>query len=144
MLNYIDDSIFKFNAQSFMLDYETALRKSLTTCFPQVALKGCWFHYCQAIRRKITTNFKSLMPLIRGNKQLSLCYHKLLALPLLPAYAIPDVAGKIESDVKICVKNDSFDDFLRYFKKQWLQKVIVIFLYSIFSRTLIILLPDWT
>lgn len=73
-----------------------------------------------------------------------LCYHKLLALPLLPAYAILDVFKKIESDVKICVKNDSFDDFLRYFKKQWLQKVIVIFLYSIFSRTLIILLPDWT
>lgn len=144
MFNYINDSIFKFEAQSFMLDYEVALRKSLRTCFPEVVLKGCWFHYCQAIRRNIMIRFKSLMPLIRDNKTLRLCYHKLLALPLLPADAILNVFEKTESEIKSCVGNKSFDTFFEYFKKQWLEKVIGILLYFISSHTQIILLPDWT
>lgn len=110
-----------------MLDYEKGLRKSLRKCFPQTNLKGCWFHYCQAIRRKISTKFKSIMTSVRSNKAFALLYHKILAIPLLPAYGILDVFGSIKHEMKLHDKDGNVDKFLQYFEKEWLQKVIILF-----------------
>ena len=42
-----------WNIKSAMVDYELALRNALKKVFNGIKLQGCWFHYCQAIYRKV-------------------------------------------------------------------------------------------
>ena len=36
-----------------LCDFESGLQKSLRYCFAGVIVKGCWFHFCQALTRKL-------------------------------------------------------------------------------------------
>ena len=38
---------------AFMVDFEAALWRALTVEFPDASIKGCTFHYSQAIWRKV-------------------------------------------------------------------------------------------
>ncbi|XP_029678569.1 uncharacterized protein LOC115244778 isoform X1 [Formica exsecta] len=42
----------KNNVRFIMGDYERATNNALHKCFPETSLKGCWFHYNQAVLRK--------------------------------------------------------------------------------------------
>ena len=42
-----------WNLQAAMLDFELGLRNSLKKVWPNIRLSGCWFHYTQAIWRKV-------------------------------------------------------------------------------------------
>ncbi|XP_025997504.1 uncharacterized protein LOC105203516 [Solenopsis invicta] len=42
----------KSNVKFIMSDYEKAANKVLQKCFPEASIKGCWFHYNQAVVRK--------------------------------------------------------------------------------------------
>jgi len=38
---------------AFLIDFEAALWQALAVEFPDAVVKGCTFHYCQAIWRKV-------------------------------------------------------------------------------------------
>ncbi|KRX13263.1 hypothetical protein T07_2067 [Trichinella nelsoni] len=40
--------------QTVICDFETALIPALQGTFPGVNIQGCYFHYCQAVPRKVT------------------------------------------------------------------------------------------
>ena len=42
-----------WNVETAMLDFELALRNALKSVFVGIHLQGCWFHYCQAIWRRV-------------------------------------------------------------------------------------------
>ena len=42
-----------WNLEAAMLDFEIGLRNALKAVFDGIHLQGCWFHYCQAIWRKV-------------------------------------------------------------------------------------------
>lgn len=44
-------SLITVNITEFMADYELATRKAVRKHFPNAILAGCYFHYCQAIRK---------------------------------------------------------------------------------------------
>lgn len=111
------------NGATFITDYEASLRKAIKTSFTDTKLYGCWFHFCQAVRRQVTTKHKPLAQLIRQDSKASLEYHKLLSLPLLPAAHIVGAFEKIKDDIEKIDRNFRFSDFLDYFEKQWLTKV---------------------
>ena len=37
----------------FMSDYEKATRSSFRNVFEGITIKGCWFHYCQSLVKKV-------------------------------------------------------------------------------------------
>ena len=41
--------------RNVLTEFEVALQQSVTNCFPQAERKGCYFHYTQAIWRKVQT-----------------------------------------------------------------------------------------
>ena len=56
--DYVFDFISrKYNPSvlSIMMDYEMAPRSSAKKDFPASLVKGCWFHYCQAIFKNIAS-----------------------------------------------------------------------------------------
>ena len=124
VLQYIHDNIVKLDCRTIISDYELALQKAIQKVIPNAKLNGCWFHFCQAVRRNMVVKFKSLPPFLRSNTSASILYHKLLALPLLPAAQIDDIFNNIKADVnKIVDDNGNFKKFLVYFENQWMKKV---------------------
>ena len=81
-------------------DFEAAIWVSLRQLMPGVKLKGCLFHFCQAIYRKMVNdlNLKRSYNRDPGTKQLC---RKLMALPLLPIGSIRSMFRKLTCDIEL-------------------------------------------
>lgn len=126
-LNYVNINILKLDGAVFMADYENGLRKAILKVFPSSKLFGCWFHFCHAVRRQITTKSKNLAAFIRDDKKASVEYHKLLSLPLLPYPHIRSSFQEIKSDIEKFDVEIKFAKFLEYYEKQWIGKVYILY-----------------
>ena len=71
-----------------MTDFELALRNSIREAFPQCTLKGCWFHYTQAVVRKMRT--VGLSGERDSNEEFKTWLGSVLVVPLLPAARITE------------------------------------------------------
>lgn len=126
LFSYINDNIFCLNPNIILTDYETAMRKALVTVFPMAKLLGCWFHYTQAIMRNLKTKYKYLMKFITTSPVGSGILYKIMALPLLPAKNIAFVFNQLKLNIKLFDHQNKFHEFISYFEKQWLKKVIIV------------------
>lgn len=123
LFNYLNSNILNLDGAVFISDYEIGLRKAIASEFPSSQLFGCWFHFCQAIRRQITTKCTGLASFIRENKMASLQYHKLLSLPLLPPQQIYSSFRSVKCEIEKLDHHLKFASFLEYYERQWLRKV---------------------
>ena len=71
-----------------MTDFEGALRNSLNQAFNTSSILGCWFHFTQAVRRKMQS--LGLANVIEDEEGAHYLIKKVMCLPLLPAESIPD------------------------------------------------------
>ncbi|XP_070072587.1 uncharacterized protein [Drosophila takahashii] len=122
LLQYIKENVFDLEPSKIITDYEAAMRKAIRNVYPTVKTVGCWFHFCQALRRNMSKR-KSLLEFIRNSKLASSDFHKILALPLLPLYLIESVFHEIKIRIFMFDVNNDFRNFLTYFDKQWIKKV---------------------
>ena len=53
VLNVVKNRLPVMRVELVVIDYEQAVLKALTKVFPGVQIRGCRFHFCQAIWRKI-------------------------------------------------------------------------------------------
>ena len=89
---------------------------SINTVFKDVEIKGCWFHYCQAIKRNLFAF--GLKKRYVSDWNFRFWIRRILVLPLIQV-------EYLEQAFKIIVKelpsNDSnIIKFIRYFISQWL------------------------
>lgn len=121
IFEYIEENIFSLNGQSFMTDFELAMRNGLRSVYPRAEFNTCWFHFCQAARRKAsqTTNFISYLIYHKDARQI---YCKLLALPLLPANEIIESFDRLKVHA-LTTFPGIFVEFLTYYERQWIFKV---------------------
>lgn len=54
-LKYVHENIFPLQCGAIITDFECAMRNAIRHVVPGVKLLGCWFHYAQAIRRKVAS-----------------------------------------------------------------------------------------
>lgn len=121
LFRHINKNIFSLDCGSFTTDFERGLRNALRAVFgPEVCLVGCWFHYCQAIRRK-ASKIPGLLKYIRSDKHRERWYCKILCLILLPADVILEAFQALRKE-----GHDFNDDavviFLLYNRNQWIRK----------------------
>jgi hypothetical protein len=79
--------------RTVITDFERALQNAIRDQYPSATLKGCWFHYCQAVWR----NFVKLGLLakyedVEGRRVLKM----ILALPLLPSGLIGEGLASLD------------------------------------------------
>jgi hypothetical protein len=101
-----------------LTDFEKAARKALRFHFPNITLKGCFFHFKQAIGRWIFKN---------GYKQTYTCndefkkwFRKLSCLAVVPLDKIDEAFESIKAEsasISINVK-----PILNYFNRTWIQE----------------------
>lgn len=125
MFQFIDTNIFKFQASVWHTDYEAALRKALEFVFPNTSLKGCWFHYCQALRRN-SGKIKNFGKLIKSNEECSKWYRTFLSLALVNPKQIEEMFLILKNNALEFSKKhrECLNIFIKYFEKQWMTKVI--------------------
>lgn len=130
LFQYIEKNIMQLNPNSFVTDFEKASRNALRSIYgDDIKFVTCWFHFCQAVRRKML-QFPALQKIIKTNSAAEELYQELLALPLLPATEIHTAFVKLQSDANILNVVKYFTVLFKYFKNQWFKRVS--FSYSYF------------
>jgi hypothetical protein len=82
--------------QYMLSTYQKGLWNALRQLFPGMPIKGCVFHWCQAIFRKIQ---KSGLAVSYSSKGSAYTFPlKLMALPFLPREHIPQVERQVPND----------------------------------------------
>lgn len=112
MFRLIKSQIPNWNPNRIVIDFERAVIKSIQIVLPKTEIKGCYFHFTQALvkrakKLKLTKNRYQL-------KHLALC----LALPLLPENLIDDAYLYIMED---CPGGNNITKFNDYLVQTWLE-----------------------
>ena len=76
------------NPKSILIDFEAAVQKAAKLEFPGIKVKGCFFHFCQAIYKKLVE--LGLKTLYSTNSDVKMWVEKLMALSLVPLDQIED------------------------------------------------------
>lgn len=131
-LNYVNENIFPLIGRGIIIDFEKAMRASIKTVAPNLPIYGCWFHFAQALRRKMAS-MKDLFDLIRKDKNAKLIFRKFQCLALLPAHSIMDAFVFLLHEALREHNFKEFAPFISYFKKEWLEIVKPIH-FSVFDQ----------
>ncbi|CAF0860393.1 unnamed protein product [Brachionus calyciflorus] len=115
-LKQIRNNAFNRNLERVLSDFEITFLIRINTVFKDVEIKGCWFHYCQAIKRNLFS--LGLKKRFVNDWNFRFWIRRILVLPLIQV-------EYLERAFKIIVKelpsNDpNFLEFIRYFITQWL------------------------
>lgn len=124
VFEYVNKELFDMKCASFMTDFEKAMRSALHSVVPGVPCYGCWFHYSQALRRRVGTD--GLTKFLKTNKEALVIYKKLRFLALLPAAKISEGFNILKQEA-LDLHHDQFNSFVKYVFDQWITKVSVEF-----------------
>ena len=104
-----------------MSDWEQAARNAVKRDYPGIRLNGCWFHYTQAIWRKIQKC--GLASTYRGNSECASFVKKIMAIPFLPAKLILPTNTLLQIPTLQQSQMTKLEVFLNYFILQWLTNI---------------------
>lgn len=105
----------------FMADFEAGLRKAINDYYPDALLRGCWYHYCAAIRRRLMT--LQMYRIITEDEEGATIYRMMLCLPLLPPQYIYDGFKVVKSVARDNHLHKEFKKFFDYFEDFWMNMV---------------------
>ena len=117
----IKDLFPQFQPTNIMSDWERGSRNSFKHVYPGTRINGCWFHYTQAIWRKIQKY--GLTSCYRNNPELTIFVKKIMAIPHLPCDLIHSTYSLLQPPALQQIDQTKLDGFLRYFKRYWLTQV---------------------
>ncbi len=126
---------FRIRTAAMMMDFESAERNAFSEVFPAIRVRGCTFHFGQALIRKVT-NIGLKVQYADKDSLVRAWIRELLALPFLPSYMIRDVwNGYLNDPRNITDKAGQLFpptdpqtwqilmDYSQYFVKTWLSRV---------------------
>lgn len=124
VFSYIETNLLELKPGVIHSDYEAGLLKALRIVYKNSKLVGCWFHYCQAIRKRLGRNKgRNFFANLKKDEAAYKIYRKILDLPLLPAKDIPEGFAIIRKEISEQNLGRWFEHIYAYFEKQWIPKV---------------------
>lgn len=119
-LQYVNENIFPLKGEALITDYECAMRQAVLIVAPGIKLLGSWFHFAQAIRRKVAS-LPELFELVRTDEKAKNLYYRIICLALLPHDKIERAFNELALEGLKMSK--AFLPFIKYFQDQWLKRV---------------------
>lgn len=122
VFQYIESNVFHLEPTEFITDFEAGMRKSIKYIYPGTILRGCWFHYCSALRKKCRQ--LGLGPLLNSCSEAKMILKEIMGLPLLPAENFLQgylYVRKLTDEYEI---SSDFKNFFSYFESFWIVEVI--------------------
>lgn len=109
----------KFSPKSVLCDFERAILNSISLEFPETVRKGCFFHFCQAVYRKVQE--LGLAGLYLRNDNFRLLVRILMSLAFLPNEEVGPTFLSIEA--KYGKFSEPVTNFFNYFHNQWVKDI---------------------
>lgn len=128
ILKFIEKKVFKLEPGEFITDFELGMRSAINKIYPTVPLRGCWYHYCAALRK----NFLKfgLHSLLKSNALARMIKAELMSLPLLPAEHFKEGYEFIKLSAKNWKLSNNLMEMFIYFENYWFAQVSSIEMYS--------------
>lgn len=101
-------------------DFEAGMRKAIREYFPNIILRGCWYHYCAAVRKKCIK--LGLHYVLKTNAYAKMILKQVMSLPLLPFECFDEGLAHIKRVVSQCGLSKTFARFFIYFVF-WIEEV---------------------
>ena len=112
------------NPQRIQVDFEKAMMSAVKIVFPQCSIVGCYFHYTQAIWRKVQS-VRLQGDYTAGNADVEYVVRSLIALPHVRIEDIPhgfNLANSIAIDHSDTQIRSKLKDLMDYFESTWLNE----------------------
>lgn len=122
VLKYIKSNVFDFEAAEFMTDFESGMRSAIKKCYPSAIIRGCWYHYVAALRKRM--RMIGMTKLLKENKLAKKLQRMLMNLPLLPAEMFARGYNFIKDQARSWKLSSSFKKVFSYFERQWVIEVL--------------------
>lgn len=108
--------------ETVMVDFEIAIHNALRNVFPNIKVKGCWFHFTQAIMKKVRK--MGLMAKYNKNAKFKSLVQNLFDLVLVPITEISSLFKKIKNSMMKLDEEDKvyqvkLNGFLNYCSSTW-------------------------
>ncbi|XP_063216682.1 uncharacterized protein LOC134527704 isoform X2 [Bacillus rossius redtenbacheri] len=117
VLRGLIEEVPTFKPATLMSDFKPALRSAFRRVFPNVSVKGCWFHYAQAIfRRAQQLGMARTIRSETGETALKM----LMALPLLPTDKIISGVQTVEEYLLQENMMVTFQRLTQYIRDFWI------------------------
>ncbi|XP_053383990.1 uncharacterized protein LOC123535774 isoform X2 [Mercenaria mercenaria] len=130
VLTAIHDALEHVVVENFVMDFEQAAWLAVRQVFPGASIKGCVFHFTQAIWRKVIG--LGMKPAYLQRDSVHQYIRQIMALPFLPSahteQAFEELEGRANSDQLVAL--------VTYVEKQWMNHAILdIQSWSVFGLT---------
>lgn len=123
VFEYIEANLFHLEPVEFMVDFEKGLRKCLNKVYPNSIIRGCWYHYCAAFRKK--SRKLGMTPLMNINADAKVILKELMSLPLLPSDKFEMGYVQVKQMTEACHLKNEFKALFSYFDSFWLRQVMM-------------------
>lgn len=133
--NYIHEHLIPLRGQGIIMDFEKAMRKGLMKVLKanhsNMTILGCWFHYTQALRRKLA-KISALFEKVKTNDEYKDIFRRFQCLPLLPLQYIESTFKSLSKKALKLDKN-CFSSFINYFYDEWI-KIVTPYHFCLYMR----------
>lgn len=107
------------------------MRKAIRECYPAATLRGCWYHYSAALRKRLL--HEGLRKLMKDNDDAVTVKKMMMGLPLLPREHFEAGYSFIKQFAKDVKLFEKFEEFFAYYDRYWCDQVIIILTVTIFQ-----------
>lgn len=125
VFNYIHEHLIYLTGDAIIIDFEKAMRKALLRILKKynsdMLILSCWFHFCQALRRKLA-QMPALFEKVKADETYRTIFRRFQCLPLLPLHHIEESFRSL-SKTALRLNKDLFAPFVNYFNKEWMKTV---------------------
>ena len=125
---HLYEKIFKYlrvelnmSAATYMCDFEIPLRKAIFEIWPESSVKGCYYHFTQALKRK-KDSLSHLASMIKTTEEANKIYQLFRRLAFKPKEDIEEEYTFILEYQKQLNLEQDFHAFNDYILKHWIQK----------------------
>lgn len=130
ILKYVDEELLPLSGSGIIIDFEKAERQAISKLKTGIKIFGCFFHFCQALRRKLAS-MGQLFELVRNQEKVKNIFSQFQCLALLPAAEIEDSFKKLAK--KALKETILFANFIDYFDREWI-KIVTPKHFSVFMK----------
>lgn len=94
------------------------LIRVLNSIDSDMQILGCWFHFCQAVRRKLA-KLTPLFEKVKSDEKYKHIFRRFQCLPLIPLDLVQDTFKKLCIEV-LKLDKELFSPFINYFHNEWM------------------------
>lgn len=120
VFEYIEQNLFEMKPAEIMTDYEDGMRLAIKRYWPNVVIRGCWFHMARAVNKRHRRLGLSKIK----NKNRKIIKRMLLCIPLLAADRIQEGFQAIIAFAKKKRLFKRFAMLFKYFERYWLNNQV--------------------